>query len=105
MNEFLSKIEFEDTGILIDYAELKYMKMRFFQRPAELVRRLLVALIGPDELKTMTARGRKSKDGRKPIPKNIFDAIFRKFLRITGLHAFFDCFPKASSFYLEKHLS
>ncbi|XP_043480301.1 uncharacterized protein LOC122509999 [Leptopilina heterotoma] len=52
--------------------------LRFKKRPEEMIRRLMLTLVGKEELKTMTALG-YSRSGRegKPIPEDIRNAVYK----------------------------
>ncbi|XP_051165716.1 uncharacterized protein LOC127284363 [Leptopilina boulardi] len=51
---------------------------RYQQHPAEIVRKLMLALIGREELKLMSAIGDpRRKDPRIPIPQDIRRAVYR----------------------------
>lgn len=52
---------------------------RFKKRPEEMIRRLLLELIGAEELKTMTALGHgKGGIPGKEIPNHIGNAVYSK---------------------------
>ena len=74
----------------INYTELKLIQA-FSERPSEMVRRLLLCLVGQEQLKTMTAKGTKlKKDGdekkKNGIPEDIFNAVFCKHLLLANWH-------------------
>lgn len=64
-----------DEVIIHPKREMEFL--RFRKRPEEMVRRLLLELIGAEELKTMTVFGHgRSNKPRKGIPENIRIAVF-----------------------------
>lgn len=61
---------------------------RFKKRPAEMVRRLFMHFIPREELKNYCAEGWNAD--RQPIPKDLKDAIWCKYLVFFLLLPFFD---------------
>lgn len=64
------QVEIEpDSGVYVSESVLKIDVLRFKNRPSEMVRRLMLILVGRDELKKMTARGRLTNPSQKGKPK------------------------------------
>lgn len=75
----------EDSGIFVPALFLDSLK-RFRTRPSEIVRRLLIKLIGEETLKQSVACGsqdgkarKRGKQGKPGIDPNIKKAIFGKY--------------------------
>lgn len=66
-------------NVYIDKTELDYSD-RWVKNPKEMLRRLFKILIGPEKLKKMSAKGRRTAIGhnRPPIPQDVYRAVESK---------------------------